>query len=289
MRTGRNSAANLYFATRLSPFFQAVGLVPFASTTLNHLHTDGHNMAPQDLRFICKETRLGLEPPSASSIVIIRVSSSATHSRSNSRRLNGIESSVLEEEKAYRLKNLSTASSIYHRKHHSSPRSFLWRILEEGTVLSIRVVDVCRQEKEPDAQLILNLQFQSAIRPFCVSFADPKEHDSLTVFALDHTNTLYTVTLRPDIFRKRSVAENGLGEACKAYLSSAFSFKHPHRLVAVSSDQLVVTLHDGGLLKFDRNKSHDGRATISFHSLIPIANISQQRLATFGRRHSTML
>lgn len=235
----------------------AVRNVPILITAL-----DGSKMAPGEVHYVYKETRLNLEPQSSSSIVTLRVPpSSNSHSRINGSRLlaNGHNSnSISDDERAYRVKNLGTASSIYRRKHHEFPRGFLWRVLENETVLSIRVADVCKEQKESDATLILHLRFDSPLRTSCIGFADYEEHDALTVFAIDHANVLHSITLRPDFFRKR-VATDVFAEAYKAYSPPGFGFKHPHRLVAVSPDQFIVTMHDGGILRFDKNKGHDGR------------------------------
>lgn len=214
-------------------------------------------MAPREVHYVYKETRLNLEPQSASSIVQLRVPATRTnsHSRSNSRITN--DASISDEEKSYRVKNLATASSIYRRKHHDSPRSFLWRVLENDTVLSIRAADVCKRQKEPDATLVIHLKFSSPLRTSCIGFADCEGHDAVTVFAIDHANALHSITLRPEAFRKRSATDN-FSEAFKSYSPPGFGFKYPHRLVAVSPDQLIVTMHDGGILRFDRKKSHEG-------------------------------
>ncbi|KAF3769180.1 hypothetical protein M406DRAFT_287283 [Cryphonectria parasitica EP155] len=208
-----------------------------------------------DPRIAHKETRVNLEPASAASLVHIRLPSPTT-GRSRDRRLNGADK-YGDEERLYRSKNLATAASIYHRKHHQFPRSFLWRVLEDDYVLNLRAADICKTANADDANLILHLRFPNPIRPSCVALADAPEHDALSVFVLDQSNYLYTVTLRPDHFRKPSATENGLGDACKAHLAGTFSFKHPHRLVAVSAYQVIVTFHDGGIIRFDRSKSHD--------------------------------
>lgn len=203
-----------------------------------------------------KETRVNLEPSSPVSVVQIRLPSPSTF-KSRDRRLQNTDK-YGEEERTYRSKNLATAASIYHRKNHDSPRTFLWRVLEDDYVLSIRAADVCKKTNTDDANLILHLRFPNPIRTSCIALADPAEHDALNLFVLDHSNYLYTITLRPDHFRKRSTTENGLGDACKSHLAGSFSFKHPHRLIAVSAYHVIVTFHDGGIIRFDRNKSHDG-------------------------------
>jgi nuclear pore complex protein Nup160 len=213
-------------------------------------------MESGDTQYFFKETRLNLEPSSAASIVHIRVPSPSSNSRANGRKSTKTYEAS-EDENGFRLKNLAIASSVYHRLWHDSPRSFLWRVLDDGTILNLRAIDVCKQEKAAEAPLILNFHFSAPIQPSCVAFSDPKEHDALYIFVLDTSNYLYSFSLRPDAFRKRSAIESGLGETCKVYLPAAFGFKHPHRLVAATADQILVTMHDGGVVKFDRNKSHD--------------------------------
>lgn len=236
----------------------------FAPTIhLSDRRLNGVKMSSRDVLFRYKETRLNLEPTSPSSVIELRVPASSSHGRSNSQRTNGTRHSAEADEQAWRSKNLATASSIYRRKHHGSPQSFLWRVLENNTVLSIRAADVSKPNKEPDAPLVLHLRFPSAIRDSCIGFSDSEDHEALSVFVVDHANNLYAITLRLELFKKRSATEGGLGEACKSYSPPGFGFKHPHRLVAVSPDQLIITMHDGGILRFDRNRSHDGGLTRS--------------------------
>jgi nuclear pore complex protein Nup160 len=226
--------------------------------------TSRSKMAAHDLRFSYKETRLALDLSSVSSVVHVQLPGQSTSGRAGSRRTNGTEGSVLEEEKAFRVKKLATASNLYHRVHHSSPRSFLWRVLDDGHVLSLQAFDLTRDEKEAEAPHILQIHFATPIRPSCVALSDPKDHDALNVFVLDQESLLYSLTLRSDAFRKRSAADLGSGNDCSTYASSVFTFKYAHRLVAIDSDQVLVTLHDGGLLKLERNKAHNAQTTAAW-------------------------
>jgi nuclear pore complex protein Nup160 len=210
-------------------------------------------MASNDFEILYKETRLNLEPASQSSTIQVRVAPQSAYGRSSSSR----SGASADDEKAYRSRSLATASSIYYRKHHSSPRGFLWRVLDSGNVLSIRAADVSKQQKESDAPLILNLRFPAAIRPSCIGLADPEEYDALCVYVVDHSNQLWSIMLRPDHFRRRSATDGGLGDLCKSYSPPGFGFKHPHRLAVVNPNQLLITMHDGGILKFDRNKGNE--------------------------------
>lgn len=210
-----------------------------------------------------KETRLNLDSAIQSSTVAIRLPSHGIlpfAKASGQKRSHNTDPAIAEDESSFRQRHLATAASIYHRTHQKTPRSFLWRVLEDGIVLSIRAVDVSKSPNVADAHLTLRLTFPSPIRPSCIAFSDSSEHDVLSVFALTESNVLYTLSLRPDFFRKSSSTDDNVGDWCKPYVSSAFRFKHPHRLVALSSESVLISLHDGGLLKLDKRSGSDGKS-----------------------------
>ncbi|KAK3396546.1 nucleoporin Nup120/160-domain-containing protein [Sordaria brevicollis] len=221
-------------------------------------------MSARDFEILYKETRLNLEPSTSSSTVQIRVGSKNQSSFRSTTSASARAINAADDEKTYRIKNLATASSVYYRKHHVSPRGFHWRVLENDTVLSIRAADVCKPNHSnqhndaPDAPLVLNLRFPSPIRTSCIGFSDPETLDALCVHVIDQSNQLHTITLRPDHFRKRQATEGGLGDLCKSYSPSGFGFKQPHRLVVVNHEHLIVTMHDGGILRFDKNSRSTG-------------------------------
>jgi len=217
-------------------------------------------MADIALSYSYKEARLNLESAVPSSTVAIRLpvhGASSRSSRAAQKRPLPNEIPPAEDENAFKQRHLASAASIFYRQYYQSPRGFLWRVLEDGKVLSIQAADLCKQDKAPDTHLILRLVLPSSIRPLCIAFADDRQHDILSAFILTESNHLYTLTLRPEFFRRRSSTEDNVGDWCKIYASSAFGFKHPHRLVALSSEQLLVSLHDGGLLRLDRVAGED--------------------------------
>lgn len=228
-----------------------------------------------------KETRINLESAIPGATVILRLPTHGTSSwssRTAQKRPLPTDIPPTEDESAFKQRYLASASSIYHRQHHKSPRSFLWRILEDGKVLAIRAVDLSKQEKAPDAYLTLRLHLPSPIRPYCISFSDSKDHDVLNVFLLTESNHLYSLTLRPEFFVKRSSTEDNASDWCKTYLPTAFSHKFPHRLVALGSSELIATLHDGGFLRLTKRpgdhgagweESHYNEGGWGLRSLIP--------------------
>ncbi|KAH8808363.1 nucleoporin Nup120/160-domain-containing protein [Xylogone sp. PMI_703] len=216
-------------------------------------------MVPSPPLYTYKETRVNLDCATSGSAILIRIPPyGSITSRIPQKRSQLADSATAEDETAFRQKFLATAASIYHRRYHKYPGSFLWRILEDDKLLSIRVVDVSKQRGAGDANLTLRLAFPSSIKPGCVALSDSNEHDILSVFVLTESNHLYSLSLRPDFFLRHNSTENAVADWCKSYSSSAFSFKTPLRLVALSGDQLLFSLHDGGLLKLDRRPGADG-------------------------------
>ncbi|KAI1265054.1 nucleoporin Nup120/160-domain-containing protein [Xylariaceae sp. FL1019] len=212
-------------------------------------------MATREPSYAFKEARLSLEPTSPTAVVDIQL---PDPSNTAPRRQIKASAGASDQTVAFRARNCATASAVYHRKHHHFPGSFLWRVLDDSHVLSIRAIDVCKPDKASDATLVLNFYFPNQIRPSCVALADPQDHDALAVYVVDQVGQLYTLFLRPDSFRKRSFVENGLGDVCKVHMPAALKggFKTPFRLIAVNSNQLVIALTDGGNLRLDKNASH---------------------------------
>jgi nuclear pore complex protein Nup160 len=211
-----------------------------------------------------KETRLNLDPASQGSTITISLpahGASTWSARKTQKRPHDAEIPIAEDESAFRKKHLATAASIYHRQFHTTPRSFLWRILDDGKILAIRAVDVCRETNVPDATLTLRLNFPSSITANCVAFADSKDHDILSVFVVTESRQLYTVSLRPDFFRKASSTEDNVRDWCKVAIPSSFTIGHPHRLVALSADELLVSSPNGELQKLVRRPA-DGKSKV---------------------------
>ncbi|KAI0109583.1 nucleoporin Nup120/160-domain-containing protein [Nemania sp. FL0031] len=212
-------------------------------------------MATREPRIFFKETRLNFEPTSSAYIVDVQLPS-ITSSSKNKRQANNSARSP-DDDDTLRTKSCATASAIYYRQHYQFPKSFLWRVLENNSILSLRTADICREDTTSDANLILNFHFPSAIRPSCIALSDPPDHDALAVYVLDEVGQLYTLFLRPDSFRKRAFVESGVGDSCKIFIVNALqSFKTPFRLIAVNCDRLIVTLTDGGHIRLDKNNSH---------------------------------
>ncbi|KAI1180517.1 nucleoporin Nup120/160-domain-containing protein [Nemania sp. FL0916] len=200
-----------------------------------------------------KEVRLNYEPTSSSFVVNVELPSIGNSLKS--RRLTNGFGRANADDDAVHAQTCATASAIYNRRYHQDPRHILWRVLEHNTVLSLRTIDLCKPDGAPDANLVLNFHFPTPIRPSCIALSDPSDHDAIAVFVVDEAGQLYTLFLRPDSFRRRSFVESGMGDTCKIFTINALqSFKTPYRLLAVNTDQLILTLTDGGHIRLDRNR-----------------------------------
>jgi len=216
--------------------------------------------APKPLLGTYKETRIDLEPSSPNAIIHLQLPSNgafARISRLQRRVVNALPAGQKEED--FRRQYLASSGSVYFRKSNKYPRSFLWRCLEEDTTLELRSVDLSKDEHETrDAKLIIRIVFPNAIRRGGVALADSVDHDLLNVFVLTKSNEVYTLTLRPDFFCRPEASEDEVGRWCHIFKPSTFSLTTPHRLMACSSGELLLSLSDGRLLRLFRKSGEDG-------------------------------
>ncbi|PLB39967.1 nucleoporin Nup120/160 [Aspergillus candidus] len=211
---------------------------------------------------IYKDTRVDLRPYSPSAVVNIPIATQAT-SQSRPRfsitTLTGRDDFVAKDEDEFSRRYLATQGSIYFRKRSVFPRAFLWRVVNDNRVLEIQCVDLTKGGIEDNEyNLTLRLDFQEEILPSGVDFADLEDHELLSVFVITASKQLYTLSLRPEFFRRAaSIAEN-VSDWCKSCIPAPLSFSHPHRLHASSPLELFVSLDNGALLRLTRRSGDDG-------------------------------
>ncbi|KAF2092979.1 hypothetical protein NA57DRAFT_48993 [Rhizodiscina lignyota] len=210
--------------------------------------------------YIYTETRLDLDEASpGSTIELILPSSNYSIARASPTRRIVTTESLVQDEDTFLKEHIATESSIYLRRASRSPRVFLWRLLESRTVLELQAVDLHQDKSVPgDAVLTLLLRFPRPLRPFGVALADPDERDALCVFAVTDRGDLYTLTLKREMFVHAKASEADMGDWCRVVQPSAFSFQFPYKLFALSALELVVALHNGGLLRLLRKPGDDG-------------------------------
>lgn len=204
-----------------------------------------------------QEARINVEPTSPNSILSINTSKGSIFSAGRKRPHDEI--SGLDEEN-YAKRHLASEASVFFRRKSRSPRSFLWRVLDDRQLLEIQCVDLVQEQKHAQESLLtFTITFPAAIVPCGAAFADPDEHDALEVFVLTTANELYTFSLRRDLLTREKPPADFESSACfKKHQSTALSFRHPYRLVALSAHELLISLHDGGLMRLDRNTGDNG-------------------------------
>lgn len=228
---------------------------------------DGAAMATSTAPLLYRETRLNLDPPYAGSTVGITLpphSTSTFLSRPKGRRVIVEEGNTSSDETSFARRHLAANdASIFFRRKHPYPRTFLWRVLDDRKVLELRSVDLTvDRHHKGEAILTLLLSFPNPIRPFGIALAEREDRDTLNVFVLTTANELYTLDLHKDFFTRLAATEVDIDVWCKTCSPSAFSFRYPYRIVATSALELLVSLHDGGLLRLNRTAASDGMYTI---------------------------
>ena len=207
-----------------------------------------------------KEVRADLEPATSGSVVQIQIPSTSTFAvRPRLQRRILKNATPYRDEETFTKCCIATNGSIYFGKPKRYPRSFLWRLLQDGKVLELRSVDLSKSCGETrEASIILQLCFSAGIKQGGVALADPEDQGVLNVFALTKGNELYTLKLDKSFFCSVAASEEDVSKWCKAYKPATFSISTPHGLIAASSRDLIVSLSDGRILRLTRNEDEDG-------------------------------
>ncbi|KAH9823681.1 Nucleoporin [Teratosphaeria destructans] len=219
-------------------------------------------MAPTPILF----TKTALQPVPASPSHILEIDSNGSPpskqllARAGSKRGHD-EISGLDEEQ-YARKHLATDGGVFFRSKARTPRSFAWRVLDDRKTLEVQNVDLVKTTStdEGASWLTFRLSFggAAALRNG-IAFADAVGSDALDVYVLTEAKELLAFTLKRDLLTRGSVPDNlETSAVVKRWSSSSLSFRHPWRIHAVSSLEVVVALADGGLLRLTRHANENG-------------------------------
>ncbi|KAH8425877.1 nucleoporin Nup120/160 [Aspergillus melleus] len=211
---------------------------------------------------IYKDTRVDLRPYSRNSVLTIRIPTEANtpgRARFATSPFTRHEEPIAKDEDEFSKRFLTTQGSVYFRKRSVYPRTFLWRVIDDGKVLEIQCVDLTKGGIDNhEYNVTLRLDFKEEIIPSGVDFADLEDHEVLSVFVITASNQLHTLTLRPEFFRRTEAIDENVSDWCKSCVPAPLTFSHPHRLHASSPLELFISLDNGSLLRLTRKSSDDG-------------------------------
>ena len=208
-----------------------------------------------------RETRLSPTPTSPSSILHINAAGNPTGAIFGAGRKRPFEEISGRDEDSFARAHLATEGSVFFRPKSKAPRSFLWRVLNDRHLLEVQSVDLVQERKHARSEGFLTFQitFPAAILKSGVALADQQEKDALDIFVLTSGNELYTITLKRNLLTRETAPTDFDATTCvKKYTPNSFSFRRPYRLVAISSSELFISLHDGGLMRLERQPSESG-------------------------------
>ena len=216
--------------------------------------------APVSSLALFKETRIDLEPIAPGSVIQIHISSASAFTARPRQQRRIVKNTIgHRDESSFTKCCIATSGSFHFGKTESHPRSFIWRVLQEGKVLELRSIDLSKSSGETrEASVIIQLWFPIGLKHGGVALADSEDRDILDVFALTKGNELYTFAISKDFFCHAAASEEDLSRWCKVSKPATFSISTPHCLVAASFRQLIISLSDGRILRLTRNKEEDG-------------------------------
>lgn len=218
---------------------------------------------------IYKDTRVDLRPSSSATVANVHLSPESAHRRTRfsiSSATDQPDALIAKDEDEFAKRYLATQGTVYFRKRHTYPRTFLWRVVNDSKVLEIQCVDLTKSASEHyDFNVTLRLHFAEQILPSGVALADHEDHEILSVFVITASRQLHTLSLRPEFFRKSDAIEENIGEWSKSCVPAPLSFSQPHRLHASSPLELFISLDNGALLRLTRRAGDDGKFNTASH------------------------
>ncbi|KAK9470195.1 nucleoporin Nup120/160-domain-containing protein [Dipodascopsis tothii] len=183
--------------------------------------------------------------------------------RDGASRFRGRESAPRDADESYTRRHIASGSGIFYRDAACvGPRAILWRIVEDGRVLTLTPVDVAASDAAGSAAggrgtaagadaHTLRVRFGQRIKPGCVVLSDRVADDVLAVDVLTETHTLYSCALGGRDFVGDWPARPQ-AEWCRVSAPSVLGVREPLFFIALSTGALVFALLDGGLLLLQR-------------------------------------
>ncbi|KAF2234679.1 hypothetical protein EV356DRAFT_446322 [Viridothelium virens] len=215
-------------------------------------------MTEPTLAYLFRETRLNLDPTSPTSTIQFKLLGSSSFSQARSQHvqkqtIDTADEAIDQSEQGFAEHHLADEASVFFRRESSSPRCISWRLLRSRTVLQLQVVDLTQKKgAEQEIRFTLRFCFPAAIRPFGIAFAELEEQDAFNIFALTVDKELYTLTIHKNFFISQSVTDSRLGDWCKIYTHPALTYRLPYRIFAVQYQEVLISLHDGGILRLEQ-------------------------------------
>jgi nuclear pore complex protein Nup160 len=201
------------------------------------------------------ETAFQVNPVTPASVVQLRVPrKNGSYDRSKYTANKPLDGKAhTRDEQSYSSHHLASQSSIYFRQAKSYPRTFYWRVVNNGRVLEIQCADLARSESDTkEAYTTLQFEFQDQIAPNSVAFADLETAHELHVFVCTK-NEVFNLLIPTLAFRDPSLLHNdNLSQWCQPVESSTLAIDTVHRIYASSPLTLFISFASGRLQRLGR-------------------------------------
>lgn len=158
------------------------------------------------------------------------------------------------DEQTYSSRILASQSSIFFRESKSYPRTFHWKVVNNGKILEVRCADFARAEGETkEAYFTLRFEFQDKIASRGVVFVDSENSDDIHAFVCTSKNEVFNLRLPTSAFRDSSVlADADLEQWCQPLESSTLGIDTVYRIYASSPLVVFISFASGKIQRLSR-------------------------------------
>ncbi|KAJ9602099.1 hypothetical protein H2200_013459 [Cladophialophora chaetospira] len=213
------------------------------------------------------ETAFQVTPATAASVVNLRIPrKNGAYDRSKYSSKKSDKGDSTKDEQTYSAQYLASQSSIYFRESKTYPRTFQWKVVNDGKVLEVQCADFARSEGDTkEAYLTLRFEFQDQITARGVTFADLNNTDEIHAFVSTDKNEVFNLRIPTNAFRDSQVLhDENLTQWCQPLDNSILGIDTLYRIYARSPLHIFISFASGRLQRMTRKSIQDNWEQTSY-------------------------
>lgn len=201
------------------------------------------------------ETAFQVVPATPASVVPLRIPrKNGSYDKSKFSKEPTDKRTSTKDEQTYISQVLAAQSSIYFRECKSYPRSFYWRVVNNGKVLEVQCADLARSESDlKEAYVTHRFEFQDPIASHGVNFADLENGNEIHAFINSTKNEVFNLCIPTNAFRDSQILKTeNISQWCQSVDSSTLGIDTVHRIYASSPLVIFISFASGRIQRLRR-------------------------------------
>ncbi len=201
------------------------------------------------------ETAFQVTPATSASVVNLRVPrKNGSYDKTKFSKKSDESRAFTKDERTYSTQLLASQGSIYFREAKTYPRTFQWKVVNDGKVLEVQCADFARSEGDTkEAYLTVRFEFQDHISARCVAFGDSNDSDEIHAFVGTSKNEIFNLRIPTSSFRdSQTLRDENFTQWCQPVDSSILTIDTLNRIYARDPLAVFISFASGRLQRLTR-------------------------------------